>query len=310
MNPQQQFTNGLYRPEFEHDACGVGFVVSVKGVQKHNIVSQALQVLHNLDHRGATGAEVNSGDGAGILIQIPHKFMDKVAKAAGFQIPGVGEYGVGMWYLPPADADAKSAQKIIDGIIAEEGLTLLGWRRVPTVNKTLGATALAAEPSIWQVFVGKGAKLPSDAAALERKLFVVRKRSENTIGASSINGKDFAYAPSFSCRTLVYKGMLTVAQVSEFYPDLSDVDMESAIALVHSRFSTNTFPSWNRAQPKRFIIHNGEINTVRGNVNWMRARQSVLESKLFGPISSAPTRLLTRRVPILPCLTMRSNSCA
>jgi len=283
MNPQQQFTNGLYRPEFEHDACGVGFVVSVQGEKKHSIVTQALQVLHNLDHRGATGAEPNSGDGAGILIQIPHKFLLKVTKAAGFSIPENGEYGVGMWYLPLAEADAKSAQKMIDAIIAEEGLTLLGWRKVPTVNATLGNSARSAEPSVWQVFVGKGgAKLASDASALERKLYVVRKRSENAIAASTITNKDFVYAPSFSCRTLVYKGMLTVAQVGEFYPDLSDTDMDSAIALVHSRFSTNTFPSWNRAQPKRFIIHNGEINTVRGNVNWMRARQSILKSKLFG----------------------------
>ncbi len=279
MNPQLKFTNGLYRPEFEHDACGVGFVVSVKGERKHSIVSQALQVLHNLDHRGATGAEANTGDGAGILIQIPHKFFTKVA---GFALPALGEYGVGMWYLPIADADAKVAQKLIDGIIAEEGQTLLGWRKVPTVNATLGNSAKSAEPSVWQVFVGKGANLVSDASAFERKLYVIRKRAENALAASTIAQKEVCYAPSFSCRTLVYKGMLTVQQVGEFYPDLSDVDMDSAIALVHSRFSTNTFPSWNRAQPKRFIIHNGEINTVRGNVNWMRARQSVLESKLFG----------------------------
>jgi len=282
MNPQQQFTNGLYRPEFEHDACGVGFVVSVQGEKKHSIVSQALQVLHNLDHRGATGAETNTGDGAGILLQIPHKFFVKEAKANGFALPAAGEYGVGVWFLPAIEADYKSAQKIIDETIIAEGQKLLGWRRVPVIDKGIGNSARSAEPTIWQVFVGKGTGLASDAQAFERKLYLIRKLVENAALASDIANKESIYAPSFSSQTIVYKGMLTSCQVSDFFPDLSDADLESAIALVHSRFSTNTFPSWHRAQPKRFIIHNGEINTVRGNVNWMRARQSILKSDLFG----------------------------
>jgi glutamate synthase (NADPH) large chain len=280
MNPQEQFVNGLYRPEFEHDACGVGFVVSVKGVKSHSIVAQALQVLHNLDHRGATGAEKNTGDGAGILVQIPHKLFLKKTKELGFALPAAGEYGVGMWYLPPSAKGAEAAKALIAGIVTEEGLSVLGWRAVPVSNATLGKGARDAEPSNWQCFVGKPAGL--DADAFERKLYMVRKRSENAAMASDLAEKSFIYSPSMSSRTLVYKGMLTVEQVSAYFADLSDADMESAIALVHSRFSTNTFPSWNRAQPKRFIIHNGEINTVRGNVNWMRARQSTLHSQLFG----------------------------
>ena len=280
MNLQKQFVNGLYRPEFEHDACGVGFVVSVKGVKTHSIVSQALQVLHNLDHRGATGAETNTGDGAGILVQIPHKFFAKVTAHEGYTLPQSGEYGVGMWYLPPSESGAAQAKTMIAHILAEEGLPLLGWRKVPVQNTTLGKTALEAEPSNWQCFIGKPASI--DADSFERKLYLVRKRAENAAAASDWPEKEFVYSPSMSSRTLVYKGMLTVEQVGLYFPDLSDPDMESAIALVHSRFSTNTFPSWNRAQPKRFIIHNGEINTVRGNVNWMRARQSTLHSKVFG----------------------------
>ena len=187
-----------------------------------------------------------------------------------------------MWYLPPQDTDALAARKLIDGIIAAEGQKTLGWRKVPVLDQSLGNTAREAEPSIWQVVVAKGTLKANDASAFERKLYVIRKLAENALAASCIPGKECTYAPSFSSRTVVYKGMLTSTQVSEFYPDLSDADVESAIALVHSRFSTNTFPSWHRAQPKRFLIHNGEINTVRGNVNWMRARQSILHSDLLG----------------------------
>ncbi len=276
--PEKQ---GLYDPRFEHDACGVGFVVNIKGVQSHAIVEQALTVLQNLDHRGACGCEENTGDGAGILMQIPHAFLKDACAGLGFQLPDPGEYGVGMIFSIDQREQRQQFEKILEGIIADEGQKCLGWRKVPTDNMYLGETAKASEPFVRQVFIGRAASITDDLA-FERKLYVIRRRAENAIRYAGLPGGEFFYVPSMSCRTLIYKGMLTPRQVATFYPDLSAPLIESAIAVVHSRFSTNTFPSWGRAHPYRYLIHNGEINTLRGNENWMHARQGMLASKLFG----------------------------
>jgi len=276
--PQKQ---GLYDPRFEHDACGVGFVVNIKGEKSHEIIDQALTVLQNLDHRGACGCEENTGDGAGILMQIPHAFLKDACAGLGFQLPDPGDYGVGMIFSIDQRKQRQQFEKILEKIIAEEGQKCLGWRKVPTDNMYLGETAKASEPFVRQVFIGRAAAITDDLA-FERILFVIRRRAENAIRYAGLPGGEFFYVPSMSCRTLIYKGMLTPRQVATFYPDLSDPLIESAIAVVHSRFSTNTFPSWGRAHPYRYLIHNGEINTLRGNENWMHARQGMLASKLFG----------------------------
>ncbi len=273
---------GLYDPQFEHEACGVGFVVNLKGRKSHTIIQQSLRILMNLDHRGACGCEYNTGDGAGILIQPPHDFLKLVAREARFTLPSLGEYGVGMMFLPQDGSQRAECEKIFGEIVAEEGQTVLGWRTVPTSNLTLGATARASEPVMRQVFIGRSDKL-ADELAFERKLYVIRRRAENAIRYSGkVDGGDFFYVASLSSRTMVYKGMLLTEQLGQYYPDLSHPAMESALALVHSRFSTNTFPSWNRSHPYRFMAHNGEINTLRGNINWMHARQAMFESDLFG----------------------------
>jgi glutamate synthase domain-containing protein 2/glutamate synthase domain-containing protein 1/glutamate synthase domain-containing protein 3 len=272
---------GLYDPRFEHDACGVGFVVNIKGEKSHEIVEEALTVLQNLDHRGACGCEENTGDGAGILLQVPHAFFQDACEGLGFQLPDPGEYGVGMLFLPDHRTQRRQFEKILEEIIASEGQRLLGWRKVPTDNMYLGETAKSYEPFVRQVFIGRGEGIEDDLA-FERKLYVIRRRAENAIRYARLPGGDFFYIPSLSCRTIIYKGMLTPRQVITFYPDLSDPSVESAIAVVHSRFSTNTFPSWGRAHPYRYLIHNGEINTLRGNENWMHARQGMLASELFG----------------------------
>ena len=272
--PEKQ---GLYDPQFEHDACGVGFVVNIKGRKSHEIIRQALTILNNLRHRGACGCEVNTGDGAGILLQMPHKFFQKECGKLGMKLPAFGEYGVGMLFLPMAEAERKVCEQALEKIIAEEGQELLGWRDVPTRNETLGSVARSAEPFMRQVFVKRNAAL-KDVMAFERKLFVIRARATHEIRKTH---PEF-YVPAFSHRTIVYKGMLMSEQVDEFYPDLADTDVESALALVHSRFSTNTFPSWQRSHPYRFLAHNGEINTLRGNINWMHARESLVQSELFG----------------------------
>ena len=273
---------GLYDPQFEHEACGVGFVVNIKGRKSHAIISDGLQILRNLDHRGACGCEANTGDGAGILIQPPHNFLKLVAKEAKVSLPASGEYAVGMLFLPPDRKQRAECEKIFAGIVAEEGQKLLGWRTVPTNNVSLGNTARAAEPFMRQVFIGRNKKLVDDMA-FERKLYVIRKQAENAIRYSGkVEGGQFFYISSLSFKTLVYKGMLLTEQLGQYYPDLAHPAMESALALVHSRFSTNTFPSWNRAHPYRYMAHNGEINTLRGNINWMHARQALFESDLFG----------------------------
>src|SRR5213594_3639250 len=272
---------GLYDPKFEHDACGVGFVVNIKGDKSRQIVEQALTVLENLDHRGACGCEENTGDGAGILLQIPHAFFQHACEGLGIRLPEPGQYGVGMIFLPPDRDERQRCEQTLEEIIASEGQRLLGWRKVPTDNMYLGETAKSYEPFVRQVFIGRGEAVKDDLA-FERKLYVIRRRAENAIRYARLPGGDFFYISSLSCRTIIYKGMLTPRQLMTFYPDLSDQAVESAIAVVHSRFSTNTFPSWGRAHPYRYLIHNGEINTLRGNENWMHARQGMLASELFG----------------------------
>ena len=268
--PQAQ---GLYDPAHEHDSCGVAFVVDMHGEASHRIVQQGIAALHNLDHRGATGAEANVGDGAGLVIQIPDKFLRAVC---GFELPDAGTYAVGTAFLPKEEEAANAAVKAIDAIVESEKLRVVGWREVPTNNERLGSMAVDAEPTFRQLVVAsRDPGDPFTGLELERRAFVLRKRIEHETTPS-------VYFPSLSGRTLNYKGMLTCDQLSEFYPDLVDERLESALVLVHSRFSTNTFPSWPLAHPYRYIAHNGEINTVMGNRNWMSAREGRFESDLFG----------------------------
>ncbi|BAO43117.1 glutamate synthase large subunit [Thiolapillus brandeum] len=269
---------GLYDPANEHDACGVGFVADIKGRCTHEIVEQGLTILDRLTHRGAVGADPKAGDGAGILLQIPDAFFRKVLN---FELPEAGDYAVGMLFLP-ADADAgNEACGVVEKYIRQEGQRLLGWRDVPVNNADLGESVLPTEPRIRQVFVGRGDSTP-DQDALERKLFVARKQIENEVRESDLQGRSDFYFTSLSTRTIVYKGMLLAVQVGDYYPDLKDPDLVSALALVHQRFSTNTFPTWDLAHPFRMIAHNGEINTMRGNVNWMAARRHSMASDILG----------------------------
>jgi glutamate synthase (ferredoxin) len=277
---------GLYDPAHEHDACGVGFIVDLKNRKSHDLVLKALKILSNLEHRGACGCEANTGDGAGILVQMPHRFLSRVAKDVHINLPPLGEYGVAMVYLPQSPGDRAHCEKIFERIVRDEGQKILGWRTVPVNNKPIGPTAQKGEPIIRQLFIGKVSGLPADRPndplGFERKLYVIRKLVENEVRRSNLPQKGVFYIPSLSCKTLVYKGMLNADQVLPYYPDLVDPEMETALALVHSRFSTNTFPSWPRSHPYRYIAHNGEINTLRGNINWMHARESMLASELFG----------------------------
>jgi len=276
--PAQQ---GLYDPRNEHDACGVGFVAHIKGKASHDRVSQGLQILENLTHRGAVGADPLAGDGAGILIQIPDQFLRDEMNWGGIQLPPAGDYGVGMLFLPRDAAARAACEKIIADKVVAEGQTIVGWRDVPVDNSTLGESVKALEPVVRQVFIGRG-KTTADQDAFERKLFVIRKTAEHAISKLAKNqGKGF-YAPSMSSRTVVYKGMLLADQVGKYFVDLQDARVVSAFSLVHQRFSTNTFPTWNLAHPFRMIAHNGEINTLRGNVNWMAARHAAMSSKLLG----------------------------
>ncbi|MDE2219815.1 MAG: glutamate synthase subunit alpha, partial [Gammaproteobacteria bacterium] len=272
---------GLYDPQFEHEACGVGFVADIKGRKSHRIVQQAIEILRNLDHRGACGCENNTGDGAGVLVQMPHRFLLEAAKKARVALPEAGQYACGLLFLPRNPTKRRKLEEQFGHIVQSAGLTLLGWRTVPTDNSSLGETARASEPFMRQVFVGRGAE-PIDDMAFERLLYLVRKRAYNEIRTSTIDGAEYWYVASLSFKTLVYKGMLMTEQLARYFPDLQNPLLESALALVHSRFSTNTFPSWDRAHPYRYIAHNGEINTVRGNINWIRARESLFESELFG----------------------------
>jgi len=270
---------GLYNPAHEHDACGIGFVVNINGAASHDIVLKGLQILQNLAHRGACGCDAETGDGAGVLIQIPHKFFAKETASLGFTLPPPGEYGVAMCFLPVERQQRLVCEGLVEKIIREEGLTTLGWRDTPVEGDAIGRVARASQPYIQQLFVARPAGMNADE--FERKLYVVRKRAESQVAHSDMRDKNFFYIPSFSARTIVYKGLLLAHQIGEFYAELLDPDTVSAMCLVHQRFSTNTFPTWQLAHPFRYICHNGEINTVRGNANWMNARQGVMTSPLF-----------------------------
>jgi glutamate synthase domain-containing protein 2/glutamate synthase domain-containing protein 1/glutamate synthase domain-containing protein 3 len=273
--------HGLYHPGLEHDACGVGFVVNINGEQTHRIVEQGIEVLERLLHRGAVGGDANTGDGAGILIQVPDEFCRRCAGRK-VKLPPADGYGVGVVFLPTATGAAERGVALIERCAIDEGLKLLAWRRVPTDDRTLGESARHSQPDIRQFFVApppRGAALAGDA--LERKLYVLRRTIERAAQAdAALDGH--LYLPSLSARTLIYKGLLTAPQLPAFYPDLRDREMASALALIHQRYSTNTFPTWALAQPFRYLAHNGEINTLRGNLNQMRAREGLLESPLFG----------------------------
>ncbi|WP_456375239.1 glutamate synthase large subunit [Thiolapillus sp.] len=270
---------GLYDPANEHDACGVGFVADIKGRGTHEIVEQGLTILDRLTHRGAVGADPKAGDGAGILLQLPDAFFRKVL---GFDLPACGDYAVGMLFLPADPEAAEKACAVVEKYIQQEGQQLLGWRDVPVNNADLGESVLPTEPLIRQVFIARNDASAADQDAFERKLFVARKQIENEIRESALPGRDDFYFTSLSTRTIVYKGMLLAAQVGDYYPDLQDESLVSALALVHQRFSTNTFPTWDLAHPFRMIAHNGEINTMRGNVNWMAARRHSMASDILG----------------------------
>ena len=272
---------GLYRPDYEHDSCGVGFVVDMKGRKSHQIVAHGLTALKNFRHRGACGSEENTGDGAGILIQMPHAFFRIQCAEAAIELPEAGHYGAGLVFLPRDPVQSDTCRSEFARIVTEEGQTILGWRHVPTDDSPIGLTAQAAEPVFQHVFIGRNPLLADDDA-FERKLYVIRKRIEHAIWGTELSEKALFYVPSLSHRTLVYKGMLIGTQLEPMFPELLDPSMESALALVHQRFSTNTFPSWPLAQPFRYIAHNGEINTLRGNIDWMHTREALCKSDLFG----------------------------
>jgi glutamate synthase (NADPH/NADH) large chain len=272
---------GLYDPALEKDSCGVGFIANIKGKKSHQIVSDAISILCNLEHRGAGGAAPRAGDGAGILVQIPHAFFARKAAEIGFTLPKPGEYAVGALFMPREKAWRKVIQSIITDQIKDEQLNLLGWREVPTDNSSLGETVKPTEPANMQVFIGRGAHIKNDEE-FERRLYILRKSISQAIYQRRDRGLAGYYPASLSCRTVVYKGMFLADQLGSYYPDLHEPDFESALALVHQRFSTNTFPAWSLAHPYRMVAHNGEINTLRGNVNWMAARQASVHSELYG----------------------------
>lgn len=272
---------GLYDPQFEHDSCGVGFVCNIKGEKSNAIVRQGIEVLHRLSHRGAVGSDPKTGDGAGILMQIPHEFFVKVCAKQNLTLPAPGKYGTGLVFLPQDAAEREFCKEAFEKIIKEEGQILLGWRNVPIDDSNIGVSAKNTEPVFSQIFIGRNKNL-NDALAFERKLYVIRKQVENIIRASSLQQKKAFYITNISGRTFSYKGLLMPGQLENFFLDLKDESIQSALCLVHSRYSTNTFPTWDLAQPFRFLAHNGEINTLRGNVNWVSARERLLSSELFG----------------------------
>jgi len=278
---QRPCPQGLYHPWFEHDACGVGFVCHVKGERSHDIIQKGLQILQNLTHRGACGCDPLTGDGAGLLLQVPDEFLRQACKPLRIELPEPGKYGVGMVFLPRDVRERNFCLKTCEKIVKEEGQKFLGWRSVPVDESAAGPLARENMPEIRQIFVAAGRDVP-DAATLERKLYVIRKRVEHVVRESDLRDSESFYIPSLSTRTIAYKGLLLPDQIPAFYHDLNDPALKSALALVHQRFSTNTFPSWDRAHPYRFLAHNGEINTLRGNINWMHAREKMFASPLFG----------------------------
>ncbi len=271
---------GLYDPWNEHDSCGVGFLCHLKGKKSHRIVRDAIQILENLTHRGATGSDPLTGDGAGILVQMPDKFFQKICPPLNIDLPALGDYGVGMVFLPENLESRNKIEEWIEHVIGEEGQRFLGWRDVPHNAEKIGHVARSAMPVFRQVFVGRGSKTPAER--FETKLYVIRKRLFNKVDESLLAQKKDFYFCSLSSRTVVYKGQLMAEQVDKFFPDLADKDFESALAMVHSRYSTNTFPTWALAHPYRMVAHNGEINTLRGNFNWMKAREKHFISEVFG----------------------------
>ena len=289
LNIDERFTSlpprqGLYDPAFEHDSCGVGFVANVKGKRSHQILIDAEEVLRNMDHRGACGCEPNTGDGAGILTALPHEFLARVArKELNAELPPPGQVAAGIVFLPKLEAERAKCKRSVEEIIAAQGQRLVGWRAVPTQSDKadIGPSARAGEPHIEMLILAAGKGLSGDA--FERQLYLIRKQASHRLrtDAALTQAKMF-YICSLSTKVIIYKGMLTTEQLFKYFPDLASPDYTSHLAMVHSRFSTNTFPSWDRAQPNRFMSHNGEINTLRGNANWMQARQGVVESKLFG----------------------------
>ena len=270
---------GLYDPQFEKDACGVGFVANMHGEKSHDIIERGLQILVNLTHRGATGADSETGDGAGILVQTPDKFLRKVSAKMGIELPAAGQYAAGFVFLPCSDDQSAQVKKMFEQIVAEEGQRFLGWREPGVHSDTIGDTAREVEPGMVQVLIGAGEGL--DTAAFNRKLYVIRRRIEKAVLDSGLSEHRYFHIPSLSADILVYKGLFLAHQVKQYFDDLNDPDFVSALALVHQRYSTNTFPTWPLAQPFRYLAHNGEINTLRGNRNWMRARESMLSSDLF-----------------------------
>ena len=274
---------GLYDPSYEHDACGVGMVVHMKGKASHRIIDMGLEMLENMNHRGACGCEENSGDGAGIMASLPDKFFRKEAAKWGFKLPKAGEYGVAMCFLPKDLVARQEAEHVLESVVKSYGMTVLGWRDVPTNENFVGPTPKTVEPRIRQCFIGMGETF-YNRKDFNRRMYLVRQRTENEIefGSISESAKQVFYISGISTNRVVYKGMLTATQLRRYYPDLADPDFQSNFALVHSRFSTNTFPSWRLAHPYRYLAHNGEINTLRGNRNWMRARSGSLQSEVFG----------------------------
>jgi glutamate synthase (NADPH/NADH) large chain len=277
---------GLYNPENEHDSCGVGFVCNIDGVKTNDIVKKGLKILNRLAHRGAVGADPKTGDGAGILIQLPHEFLSKVTEKEKIDLPAPGEYGTGIVFLPKDVNERSFCRDVLHKVIEEEKQSLLGWRKVPVDNSKIGTKAKEAQPFIEQIFIKRNAELPlkgkDESLSFERILYVIRKKAEKIVEASNIQQKSYFYITNLSSRTLIYKGQLIANQVEDFYTDLKDESIKSAISMVHSRYSTNTFPTWDLSQPFRFIAHNGEINTLRGNINWMKAKEGLLKSPLFG----------------------------
>src|SRR5690242_19326925 len=280
-DPGVPLAQGLYDPALDRDSCGVGFIADIKGRKSHQLVDDGLRILCNLEHRGAVGADPRMGDGAGILVQIPHKFFAKKTAELGFRLPKPGEYAVGYLFMPIDPNWRQIIRDIYSEVIAREGLSLIGWRDVPTDNSTLGESVKPTEPKHMQVFIGRGKKKLSEDE-FERRLYILRKSISNAIYKRRERRNSGYYPVSISCRTVIYKGMFLADQLGAYYPDLHDPDFESALALVHQRFSTNTFPTWSLAHPYRYIALNGEINTLRGNVNWMAARQASVSSPLFG----------------------------
>lgn len=272
---------GMYDPQNEHDACGVGFICNLHGKKSHSIIKDALEILVRLTHRGASGSDPLTGDGAGILLQIPHNFYKRECAKIGIDLPAEHEYGTGLVFLPQDEAQRDACKKILEETVVAEGQKFLGWRKVPTVNQFIGKSAKASEPDIWQIFIGRGDSVQNERE-FDRMLYVIRKVSENKIFKSDMANKEDFYVPTLTCRIIIYKGLLLPEQMEGYYTDLLDPEFVSALALVHQRYSTNTFPAWKLAQPFHLMCHNGEINTARGNFNWMNARQGLFKSDLFG----------------------------